>query len=216
MRRYGMVSYKRYELPPLPYSYDALEPVLSKDILTFHHDKHHLAYVNGANTAIEKLEKYLNGQESSLDVRAVSRDFEFNYGGHILHTLYWLNMAPTGKGGGSPGGQIADAINKNFGSFEKFKKVFGDAAKLVEGVGWAMLALDPVTGDLKITQVEKHNSVITMNLVPLLACDVFEHAYYLQYKNDRGSYVDKWWDVVNWDDVEKRYQKALTLPKLIL
>jgi len=212
-----MVSFKRYELPPLPYPYDALEPVISKETLTYHHDKHHLAYVNGANAALDKLEKYLNGQVESLDVRAVLRDFEFNYGGHLLHTLYWLNMAPRGKGGGGkPGGAIADAINKYFGGFEKFQKLFGDAAKNVEGVGWAILAYDPVTGELRILQVEKHNNVVTTNLIPLLTVDVFEHAYYIDYRNDRAKYVDNWWSLVNWDDVEARYQKALNAPKFIL
>jgi Fe-Mn family superoxide dismutase len=211
-----MVSFKRYELPPLPYPYDALEPVISKETLTYHHDKHHLAYVNGANAALDKLEKYLNGQVESLDVRAVLRDFEFNYGGHLLHTLYWLNMAPKGKGGGKPGGAIADAINKYFGGFEKFQKLFGDAAKNVEGVGWAILAYDPVTGELRILQVEKHNNVVTTNLIPLLIVDVFEHAYYIDYRNDRAKYVDSWWSLVNWDDVEARYQKALNAPKFIL
>ena len=211
-----MVSLKRYELPPLPYPYDALEPVLSRETLQYHHDKHHAGYVNGANAALDKLEKYLNGQLESIDVRAVLRDFEFNYGGHILHTLYWLNMAPQGKGGGKPGGAIGDAINKYFGSFEKFQRLFGDAAKNVEGVGWAILAYDPVTGDLRILQVEKHNNVVTTNLIPLLAVDVFEHAYYIDYRNDRAKYVDSWWSLVNWDDVEARYQKALNAPKFIL
>ncbi|MGC9210426.1 MAG: superoxide dismutase [Acidilobus sp.] len=211
-----MVSLKRYELPPLPYPYDALEPVLSKETLTYHHDKHHLGYVNGANAALEKLEKYLNGQLESIDIRAVLRDFEFNYGGHILHTLYWYNMAPQGKGGGKPGGAIADAINKTFGSFEKFQRLMGDAAKNVEGVGWAILAYDPVTGELRLLQVEKHNNVVTSNLIPLLAVDVFEHAYYIDYRNDRAKYVDSWWSIVNWDDVEARYQKAINTPKLIL
>ncbi len=211
-----MVSLKRYELPPLPYSYDALEPVISKETLQYHHDKHHLGYVNGANAAIDKLEKHLNGQLESIDIRAVLRDFEFNYGGHLLHTLYWLNMAPQGKGGGKPGGAIGDAIIKYFGSFEKFQKLMGDAAKNVEGVGWAILAYDPVTGELRLLQVEKHNNVVTSNLIPLLAVDVFEHAYYIDYRNDRAKYVDSWWSLVNWDDVEARYQKALNTPKLIL
>jgi len=211
-----MVSLKRYELPSLPYNYDALEPIISSETLKYHHDKHHLGYVNGANAALDKLEKYLNGQLTDIDIRAVSRDFEFNYGGHLLHTLYWLNMAPKGKGGGTPGGAIADAINKLFGSFDKFKTLFGNAAKNVEGVGWALLAYDPVTGDLRILQVEKHNNVVTANLLPLLAVDVFEHAYYIDYRNDRAKYVDSWWDLVNWDDVEARYQKALNSPKLII
>lgn len=125
-----------------------------------------------------------------------------------MHTIFWPNMAPPGKGGGKPGGITADLINKTFTSFEKFKDLFSAAAKNVEGVGWAVLALDPITEELRIYQVEKHNLLITSGAIPVLVLDVWEHAYYLQYKNDRGSYVDNWWNVVNWDDVERRIRSA--------
>jgi Fe-Mn family superoxide dismutase len=198
---------KRYELPQLPYAYNALEPYIIEEIMRLHHTKHHQAYVNGANAALEKIEKAAKG-EIQIDVRAVLRDLSFNLDGHKLHSIFWPNMAPPGKGGGKPGGAIADKINAEFGSFENFKKLFSDAAKTVEGVGWALLLYDPEVDRLVLTQIEKQNLMHLAELPILLAIDVWEHAYYLQYKNDRASYVDNWWNVVNWDDVEKRFSKV--------
>ena len=207
-----MGRFKRYELPPLPYSYDALEPYIIEEIMRLHHQKHHNAYVRGANAALEKIEKHLKG-EAEINVKAVMRDFSFNYAGHIMHTIFWPNMAPHGKGGGTPGGRIGDLIDRHFGGFEKFKRLFSAVAKGVEGVGWGVLAFDPITGELRMLQVEKHNVLMTAGLVPLLVIDVWEHAYYLQYKNDRGSYVENWWNVVNWDDVDKRLEQAFNNSK---
>ncbi len=198
---------QRYTLPQLPYAYNALEPVISEQIMTLHHTKHHQAYVNGANAALEKIEKASRG-ELEIDVRAVLRDLSFNLDGHKLHSIFWPNMAPPGKGGGKPGGGIADRIEKEFGGFDRFKKLFSDAAKTVEGVGWALLLYDPETDRLVLTQIEKQNLMHLAQLPILLSLDVWEHAYYLQYKNDRASYVDAWWQVVNWDDVEKRFSKV--------
>ncbi len=198
---------KKYELPPLPYSYEALEPHISREIMTIHHTKHHQAYVTGANAALERLEKQRKG-ENPENVRGILRDLSFNLSGHKLHAVFWPNMAPSGKGGGAPGGSIADQINKDFGSFEAFKKQFSDAAKNVEAVGWAVLTYDAEADALIIYQVEKQNFMHPPHLPLLLTLDVWEHAYYLQYKNDRASYVDNWWNVVNWDDIEKRFSKA--------
>jgi len=198
---------KKYELPPLPYAYNALEPYISEEIMKVHHDKHHNAYVVGANAALERLEKQRKG-ESQENVRAILRDLSFNLSGHKLHSIFWPNMAPQGKGGGKPGGAIADQINKDFGSFEAFKKQFSDAAKNVEAVGWAILTYDGESDTLLIYQVEKQNFMHPPNLPLILTLDVWEHAYYLQYKNDRASYVEQWWNVVNWDDVDKRFSKA--------
>jgi len=198
---------KRYELPQLPYAYNALEPYIIEEIMRLHHTKHHQAYVNGANAALEKIEKAAKG-EIQIDVRAVLRDLSFNLDGHKLHSIFWPNMAPPGKGGGKPGGAIADKINAEFGSFENFKKLFSDAAKTVEGVGWALLLYDPEVDRLVLTQIEKQNLMHLAELPILLAIDVWEHAYYLQYKNDRASYVDNWWNVVNWDDVEQKFSKV--------
>lgn len=198
---------KPYTLPPLPYAYGALQPYISEKIMTLHHDKHHQAYVNGANAALEKLDKARKG-EAQIDVRAVLRDFSFNVDGHILHTIFWPNMAPPGKGGGMPGGKLADKINADFGGFDKFKAQFSDAAKTVEGSGWALLAYEPWSDQLLLTQVEKQNFMHLAQMPILLGCDVWEHAYYLDYFNDRAKYVDSWWNVVNWSDVDGRLSKV--------
>jgi Fe-Mn family superoxide dismutase len=197
----------KYVLPELPYKYNALEPVISQEIMTLHHDKHHAGYVNGANAALEKLDKARKG-EAQIDIKAVLRDYSFNFGGHVLHSIFWPNMAPPGKGGGTPGGPLADEINADFGSFDKFKQQFSDAAKTVEGSGWALLLYDNMTDQLVLTQIEKQNFMHLAQLPILLGIDVWEHAYYLQYKNDRGAYVNKWWEVVNFDDVSARFAKA--------
>lgn len=198
---------KTYTLPPLPYAYNALEPYISQQIMTLHHDKHHNAYVTGANAALDKLEKARAGQ-LQIDVRGVLRDLSFNIDGHKLHSMFWQNMAPAGKGGGSPGGALADKITGDFGSLDKFKQQFGDAAKAVEGSGWALLLYDHEVDTLVLTQIEKQNFMHLAELPIILGVDVWEHAYYLQYLNDRGKYVDAWWNVVNWDDAGKRFDKA--------
>jgi Fe-Mn family superoxide dismutase len=200
---------KTYTLPALPYAYNALEPYISQQIMTLHHDKHHNAYVTGANAALDKLEKARAGQ-LQIDVRGVLRDLSFNIDGHKLHSIFWQNMAPAGKGGGSPGGRLADKINSDFGSIDKFKQQFSDAAKAVEGSGWALLLYDKEIDSLVLTQVEKQNFMHLAELPILLGLDVWEHAYYLQYLNDRGKYVDAWWNVVSWDDAGKRFEKSGT------
>lgn len=197
----------KYELPNLPYNYNALEPYISEQIMKLHHDKHHAAYVNGANAGLEKLEKARKG-ELQIDMRAVLRDYSFNFGGHVLHSMFWTNMAANGKGGGTPGGAIADKINKDFGSLEIFKNQFAEAAKTVEGSGWALLLYDAQIDQLLLTQIEKQNFMHLAGLPILLGLDVWEHAYYLQYWNDRGKYVDAWWNVANWEDVDSRYRKV--------
>lgn len=198
---------KKYTLPSLPYAYNALEPYISAEIMTLHHTKHHQAYVNGANAALERLEKQRKG-ENPENIRGILRDLSFNLSGHKLHAVFWPNMAPAGKGGGKPGGSIADQISRDFGDFESFKKQFSDAAKNVEAVGWAVLTYDAESDALIIYQVEKQNFMHPPDLPLILTLDVWEHAYYLQYKNDRATYVDNWWNVVNWDDVEKRFSKV--------
>ncbi|MER3601419.1 MAG: superoxide dismutase [Nitrososphaerota archaeon] len=197
----------RYTLPSLPYKYDALQPYISERIMTLHHTKHHQAYVNGANAALEKLERARRG-ELQVDVRAVLRDLSFNLDGHKLHSIFWPNMAPPGKGGGTPGGRLADQLNRDFGSFDRFKAQFSDAAKTVEGVGWALLLYDPEADHLVLTQIEKQNLMHLAELPILLSLDVWEHAYYLDYQNDRAKYVDNWWNVVNWDDVAARFERV--------
>ena len=181
-----------------------MQSAISKEIMTLHHDKHHLAYVNGANTALEKLEKFRKG-EMEIDFKATLRDLSFNLAGHNLHSMFWPNMEP--NKGGNPGGKITDQINKDFGNFAAFTKEFSSAAKTVEGNDWSVLAFDMNTQQLFVVQLEKHNLQAIPGLRPLLVLDVWEHSYYLQYLNDRAKYVDTWWNVVNWDDVEKRFSK---------
>jgi Fe-Mn family superoxide dismutase len=198
---------KKYELPPLPYRYDALQPYISEKIMTLHHTRHHQAYVNGANAALEKLAKARAG-ELQVDIRAVLRDLSFNLDGHKLHSIFWPNMAPPGSGGGTPGGKLADKIKQDFGSFEKFKQQFSEAAKTVEGAGWALLLYDPELDQLILTQIEKQNLMHIAEIPILLGLDVWEHAYYVDYGPDRASYVDRWWNVVNWSDVDARLEKV--------
>ncbi|WP_327052539.1 superoxide dismutase [Halomicrococcus gelatinilyticus] len=194
-----------YELPELPYDYDALEPTIDERIMELHHDKHHQGYVDGANAALEKLENMRESGDFG-DVKAVKRDLSFNLSGHVNHTVFWENMSP--DGGGEPGGELADAIESDFGSFDGFKDDFAAAAKGVEGSGWGLLVHDPVADQLMVIQAENHNNRAVQGSTPLLVLDVWEHAYYLQYENDRGEYVDNFWDVVDWDDVAERYDQA--------
>jgi len=194
-----MEAVKTFSLPKLPYDYKALEPYLSELQLTLHHDKHHLAYVNGANAIFAKLDK-ARQENAEIDVKSTLKELSFHIGGHILHTTFWNSMTPPGKGGGGkPEGLIAEALMKEFGSYERFKKEFSQAATSVEGSGWAALAMHPCIDRPLIMQIEKHNVNVYPALRFLLVLDVWEHAYYLDYKNDRAKFVEGFWNVVNWD-----------------
>lgn len=197
---------KLYSLPKLSYDYKDLAPHISKEQLTIHHQKHHQTYVNGANAIFEKLEK-ARKEGSELDLKSVLKSLSFNIGGHLLHSLFWNNLAPAGKGGGTPSGAIAKAINNEFGSFEQFKKEFSQAAVSVEGSGWAALSFDMQTGRLIIMQIEKHNTNVHPALPILMVLDVWEHAYYLDYKNARAKFVEAFWNIVNWDEISKRFEE---------
>jgi Fe-Mn family superoxide dismutase len=205
------IQFKKYELPPLPYKIDALEPYISKDIIDVHYNGHHKGYVNGANTFLERMEKILNGQLTSgqYDIQGLLRGLVFNINGHKLHALYWKNMAPAGKGGGKPGGVLGDLIEKQYGSFEKFKQVFTEAANSLPGTGWTVLYYDTESSNLEIMTFENHFQNHIAELPIILILDEFEHAYYLQYKNKRADYINAWWNVVNWDDADKKLQKYL-------
>ncbi len=194
----------KLSLNPLPYGYDALMPVISKEIMELHHDKHHLTYVNGANAAIDKIEKMRRG-EIEANLRELLRDLSFNYNGHLMHQLFWQNMRPA-KDDNRPEEKFNKIIEAEFGSFEAMRKEFGLAATTVEGSGWAVLWQTEGSG-LAIMQLEKHNLLGVNGWKPILALDVWEHAYYLDYKNNRGEYVENWWKVVNWEDVAKRYHQ---------
>jgi len=193
---------KFYELPPLPYGYGGLAPHISEEQLRIHHDKHHAGYVKGANTILEQLDK-ARKEDAELDMKSTFKSLSFNIGGHLLHSLFWKNMAPPGKGG-QPGGKLADAINGEFGSFERFKKEFSQAAVSVEGSGWAALAFCGQTERPVIMQIEKHNTNVYPQFKILLVLDAWEHAYYLDYKNERAKFIEAFWNIVDWDEVGKR------------
>jgi len=203
-----MEAAKSYSLPKLPYEYKDLEPYISEEQLKIHHSKHHQAYVNGANAILEKLDK-ARKEDAALDIRATLKELSFNIGGHLLHSLFWGNLAPTGKGGGKPGGVFGEIVEKEFGSFERFKKEFTQAAISVEGSGWAALTFCKQTNRPIIMQIEKHNTNIYPTFRILMVLDVFEHAYYLDYKNERAKFVDAFWNIVNWDEVNKRLEELL-------
>ena len=198
---------EHYNLPKLPYGYKDLEPYMSEEVLTLHHDKHHAAYVNAANALLDKIQD-ARDKKTELDYKSVLKSLSFNVGGHILHETFWKSMAPFNSGKNKPTGKVLDAINKEFGSFERFKTEFSETAKSVEGSGWAILAFQKdhgKDGALSIIQVEKHNVNFYPEQKILLCLDVWEHAYYLDYKNDRAKFVENWWNIVNWEEVEKRF-----------
>lgn len=194
-----------YTLPELPYGHNDLEPHISKEQLTIHHQKHHNAYVSGANAILEKLDK-ARADSADLDIKSTLKELSFQIGGHILHSLFWPNLAPVGKGGGEPSGALADAIDKEFADFERFKKEFTQAAVSVDGSGWAALTLCKKTNRPIIMQIEKHNVNVYPAFKILMVLDVWEHAYYLDYKNARPEFVGAFWSIVNWDEVNKRLE----------
>ena len=203
-----MEKTKLYVLPKLPYEYDSLKPSISEEQLRIHHQKHHQAYVNGANAIFDKIDK-ARKDGLDIDAKATLKEFSFQIGGHILHSIFWPNMAPTGEGGGRPGSRLGDVIDKEFGSFDRFKKEFTQAASSVEGSGWAALSLDKTTGRPLIMQIEKHNVNIYPTLGVLMVLDVWEHAYYLDYKNERAKFIEAFWNVVNWDEADKRLGEVM-------
>jgi len=198
-----MEARKFYTLPQLPYGYDELQPYISQEQLTLHHQKHHQAYVNSANAILERLDK-ARKEGADFDVKATLKELSFHIGGHLLHSLFWTNIAPPGKGGGKPTGTLSTALEKEVGSFERFKKEFSQAAVSVEGSGWAGLSFCRQTNRPIIMQIEKHNTNVYPMFTILMVIDVWEHAYYLDYKNERAKFVDAFWNIVNWDEVNKR------------
>lgn len=199
-----------YELPPLPYDYSALEPHIDTETMKLHHDKHHGTYVSNLNGAIEKhpeLGKHApedllrNLSEVPEDVRAVVRN---NGGGHVNHTMFWNIMKP--NGGGEPTGKIGEQLKKDFGSFDAFKKTFNETTAKQFGSGWGWLIWD--TGKLKIVTTPNQDSPFSQGFFPILGNDVWEHAYYLKYQNRRPEYLAAWWNTVNWDEINKRYERA--------
>ncbi|MDD4171385.1 MAG: superoxide dismutase [Syntrophomonas sp.] len=191
-------------LPELPYPYNALEPYYDEQTVRLHHDIHHKGYVDGLNNAETKIAEAREKGDFAL-IKHWARELAFHGSGHILHTMFWENMKPTG--GGAASGPIAEAINKEFDNFDKFKQQFSAAAAAVEGSGWAILAFNPYFAKLEILQTEKHQDLTQWGVVPLLVVDVWEHAYYLKYQNKRAAFIEAWWNLVNWDDVNQRWGK---------
>lgn len=199
-----------FELPPLPYDYKALEPHIDTQTMQLHHDKHHATYVTNLNNALQGHEfanlpvdevlRRIN--EVPESARTAVRN---NGGGHSNHTMFWQIMGP--NGGGQPTGEIANAINAKFGSFENFKNAFNDAGTKRFGSGWAWLVIDR-NGNLEVISTANQDSPLMEGLYPVMGNDVWEHAYYLKYQNRRPEYLNAWWNVVNWDEVNKRYAQA--------
>jgi Fe-Mn family superoxide dismutase len=197
-----------HELPKLPYAYDALQPVLSKELMELHHTKHHAAYVTNLNAALQKqddLEKV--GDVAGLV--ALQPAIRFNGGGHVNHSIFWTNLAPAGKGGGgSPSGSLSSAIDKRWGSLEAFKTDMTNKAMAIQGSGWAWLSYDNSTKGLTIVTCANQDPCSTTGTVPLLGIDMWEHAFYLSYKNVKANYLKEIWSIINWKNVEERYQAA--------
>ena len=195
----------RHELRPLPYRYDALEPYLSEELVRVHHDKHHQAYVDGLNAAEEKLAAAREMGDFS-DIRAICEALAFNYSGHLLHSLYWKSMEP--DGGRGPSGALAEQIARDFGRLEDLEAEFLAAANGVQGSGWAVLAWQLLGEKLVVLQAENHQNLAQWGVIPILALDVWEHAYYLQYANRRQQYTSGFFDVVNWEEAAKGFEGA--------
>lgn len=195
-----------YVLPPLPYEVSDLEPLLDAETVVLHHDKHHAAYVAGANAAAEELRKINNGSLSPELAPAATQRLAFNLGGHILHSLYWHNMAPVPTG--LPSGDLAAAINLSFGSFDAFCRLFATVAESVQGSGWAVMGVDPVSHKLIICGICRHQDALVPGFMPLLACDVWEHAYYLTWRNRRRGYVDSFIRHINWACVDRMFENC--------
>jgi superoxide dismutase, Fe-Mn family len=197
-----------YTLPDLPYDYAALEPHYSGQILELHHDKHHAAYVAGANTTLEKLAEARDKGEFGTIV-GLEKTLAFNVSGHVLHSIFWKNLSP--DGGDKPNGDLASAIDEYFGSFDGFHAQLTQATTTIQGSGWGVLAWEPLGQRLLVEQVYDHQGNVGNGSVPLLAFDAWEHAFYLQYKNVKADFVAALWKIVNWDDVASRFTQARKL-----
>jgi superoxide dismutase, Fe-Mn family len=200
-----------FELPPLPYDYNALEPYIDTQTMQLHHDKHHQTYVTNLNNAVQGQDQFASSSVDDLlrnlnqlpeNIRTAVRN---NGGGHSNHSMFWNIMKP--NGGGQPTGDLANAIQQVFGSFDAFKTAFNDAGTKRFGSGWAWLVLDS-SGKLQVISTANQDSPLTDGLYPVMGNDVWEHAYYLKYQNRRPEYLNAWWNVVNWDEVARRYEQG--------
>lgn len=196
----------RYALPQLPYAYDALEPHIDAQTMQLHHARHHQSYVDGLNRAHDRIRK-LAGQGDDVDMSqlaGIQRDLSFNGGGHVLHVIFWATMGP--DAGGEPQGPLAETIAEQFGSFEAFKGYFSKVAASVKGSGWAILGYEPMGNRLSVFASNEHDAYYIPGTFPLLPLDVWEHAYYLRYQNQRTKYIQAWWNVVDWQAVSAIYE----------
>src|SRR5215813_5294329 len=194
----------KYVLPDLPYDYAALEPHVSGKIMELHHDRHHRAYVEGANKGVQRILE-ARAEKNFDNIAALEKALAFNISGHVLHSIFWQNMSP--GGGGEPQGELAEAIERDFGMFELFKAQMIHAASTIMGSGWAALVWDPVIHRLGTTQIHDHQSEVTQGGLPLLVIDAWEHAYYLQYHTDKAKFFNALWNIWDWDDVAARFDR---------
>ncbi|MGZ6994254.1 MAG: superoxide dismutase [Acidimicrobiia bacterium] len=200
-----------YTLPELQYDYAALEPHYSAEVLELHHDKHHKAYVDGANTALDKLDQARSSDDFGT-INQLQKNLAFHLSGHVLHSMFWENLSP--DGGGKPEGSLAAAIDDGFGSFEGFRSQLTESALNVQGSGWGALTWEPLGQRLIVEQVYDHQSNVGQGAPPLLVLDMWEHAYYLQYRNVKADWVKAFWEIVNWPDVASRFERARKLKLL--
>ena len=194
-----------YTVPPLTYDYAALEPHISAKIMELHHDKHHAAYVTGANTALQKLAEARDSGDLT-NVNKLEKDLAFNLGGHVNHSIFWTNLSP--DGGDKPTGELASAIDDGFGSFDKFVAHFTAAATGIQGSGWAVLSWDPIGQQLIIQQLFDQQANSAMGTIPVLQLDMWEHAFYLDYLNVKADYVKAFWNIANWQNAGLRFTTA--------
>lgn len=198
----------KYVLPDLEYDYSALEPHISATLLELHHSKHHAAYVKQANETLDKLDE-ARGKDDFTRLPALEKSLAFNLSGHVLHSLFWRNLAP--RAGGRPTGELATAFERDFGGFEKMKAQLTSAAATIMGSGWGALVWEPLAGRLLTCQIYDHQSNLTQGGAPIMVIDAWEHAYYLQYKNQKQAFFDAVWNLWNWSDIEARYREARTM-----
>ncbi len=199
---------ERYSLPNLPYAFDALEPVISERQLRLHYEKHHQAYVKNANEILARMEK-AKSENAKLNLNAVARDLAFNAGGLILHSVFWSTMAPEGTAGKEPAGKLAKAIERDFGGFDRFKEEFSRLALGVQGSGWAALTYEYQIGRLLPAQILNHEDNLYPTLPIVMVLDMWEHAYYLDYQNEKAKYVEGWWRLINWPAIGERFENLL-------
>lgn len=203
-----MTDKKTYELPALPYALDALEPVISKEIMDLHYNKHHKAYVTNLNAALEKYQD-AEAKNDVAQMIALQQAIKFNGGGHVNHSIFWAILCPVAKSGGGPKGALADMITRDFGSFDQFKEKFSAATTGIQGSGWGWLGFNKALKRLEISTTSNQDPLSTLGFAPLFGVDVWEHAYYLQYKNVRADYVKEIWKILNWHEIDARFAKAI-------